>query len=312
MTNWALVLTPLLGLLVLLLFRFTGCSSFGSGADSPVPKYKDYILGTLPNPGEISKFHHEVRPKKEDLTAYWRLVDDPADPTAKDEKDFQHNGQYRETGKILTGQPSVIVNDPTVKGRLFDGGYVLVPMKDGLDPFYSQNFTLEAWVLPGFAAGSEHVLFDAGGEYVHPFDTWTPLHGFRIYATAARAWQVRLLPGGDVFPSPPLIPPGDAPTHLAVTVQPDPAAPSKEKVALFIDGKQAAENTVNLHSRPVGAALVIGVGSDEKSTFDMDPVGRKPNTSRPIQGRVQEAAMHKKALSQEEIENHVLLGKATT
>jgi Concanavalin A-like lectin/glucanases superfamily len=308
MTEWTFALTPLLVVSILLLFRFTGCESFGSEAAPPTPKYKDYLLGTVANPGEIPNFHHNVKPNGADVIAYWRLVDAPSDPAAKDERDFQHNGGYRESGKILMGQASLIANDPTVKGRLFDGGYVLVPMKSGLDPFYSENFTLEAWVLPGFAAGSEHVLFDAGGEYVHSIDTWTAFHGFRVYANAARCWQVRLLPGGDVFPSPPLIPPGGA-THLAVTVQTVPGTPTMETVRIFIDGKSTAVNTVSLRSRPLGAPLLIGLGSDEKSTFDMEAPGRKPNASRPIQSRVQEVVLHKKALSQEEIENHFLLGK---
>ena len=113
---------------------------------------------------------------------------------------------YRETS--LPSQTSLIVSDPGPIGRFFNGGYVLVPAKNGL---FTDEFTIEAWILPGFAAGSEHTLFDAGGHYRAPFDSSADFHGFRIYATAARSWQVSLSPGGNVFTAPllpPLIPPG--------------------------------------------------------------------------------------------------------
>jgi hypothetical protein len=306
MTEWAVVLTPLLVLFIVLLFRFVGCGLDVSGQLAPKPpSYPDYILGKPTNTAEIPNFHHDVKPNGDDVIAYWRLLDPAADTVAKDEK-TQHNGEYRETEKFEKDQPSLIASDaPSVKGRFFDGGFVMIREKSGVPPLYTENFTIEAWVLPSFAAGSERVLFHAGGQYVHPFNTWTQFHGFRIFATSTRTWQVSLLPKGDVFESPPLIPPGGVATHVAVTVQNAPQA--KKKVTLFIDGNEAASVEVLSYSTPSGAPMLIGVGSDENSTFDVGML--KPHVSRPIQSRVQEVVLHKKALLQPEIKNHFLLGK---
>ena len=120
-----------------------------------------------------------------------------ASAVADDEKDFQ-NGDYksghtlpavnptptvagsegRAPAKFVTGQSSLIDSEPGVKGRFFDGGYVLVPYKPGL---FSEQFTLEAWVrVDLLAANFEHTLFDAGGNYGSPVGTPDAPRGFRI------------------------------------------------------------------------------------------------------------------------------------
>src|SRR3954464_3129900 len=100
MTVWAYVLTPALVLPIVLLFRFVGCAKLaglGEGTDpapetppepEKVPRYRDYIMGVQNNPGSVPNV--AVQPNKADVIAYWRLVDEPTDTVAHDEKQFQH------------------------------------------------------------------------------------------------------------------------------------------------------------------------------------------------------------------------------
>ncbi len=249
-----------------------------------------------------------VVPKGADVIGYWRLLDPAPSPVARDEKGFQ-DGKYRTSadpdavpGDFVTGQSSLIASDPSGMGRFFNGGYVLIPAKSNL---FTEDFTIEAWVLPGFAAGSEHTLFQAGGHYRAPLEMSADFHGFHIYATAAGSWQVSLSPGGDLFPSPPLIPPGNTRTHLAVTVQSVSPGVSK-KVTLFIDGKKTVENSVGFYSPPDGAPLLIGVTGEEQEPHNLETLPQ-PNVAKPIRSRIQEVVLHRKALSQLEIENHVFI-----
>ncbi len=305
---------------ILFLFRFVGCAEIAGIRDPdpvagppPVPKvpnYRDYIMGKPDNPGSV--LNPSVKPNPADVIGYWRLVDAASGTVAKDEKGFQ-DGAYRTStdpdtipGDFVTGQPSLIVSDPGAMGRFFNGGYVLVPAKSKL---FTDEFTLEAWVLPGFAAGSEHTLFNAGGHYRAPFDSSAEFHGFRIYATADRSWQVSLSPGGNVFTAPllpPLIPPGGVPTHFAVTVQNVGPGSAAKRVTLYVDGKKTVENTVGFYSPAEGAPLLIGVGSQEQEPHDLEALPQ-PNVADPMRSRIQEVVLHKKALSQLEIENHVFI-----
>src|ERR1044071_3865180 len=168
MAEWAFVLTPVLVLPIVLLFRFVGCAQLaGLGGPEPdpvippepekVPRYRDYIMGVLNNPGSVP--NAAVQPNKADVIAYWRLIDEPADPVAHDEKQFQH-GEFRTVpsltqiagsegaqGNFFTGQHSLIKSDPKVMCRKFSGGFVVVPY---IDDLYTDQFTIEAWVEPGW------------------------------------------------------------------------------------------------------------------------------------------------------------------
>jgi Concanavalin A-like lectin/glucanases superfamily len=322
MAERELILTALLLFpIIFFLFRFVGCAQIaglkdpgpapasGQPAKPKVPNYADYILGKPNNPGSVK--NQSVKPNGADVIGYWRLVDAAASTDAKDEKNFQP-GKYRTStdpdaipGDFVTSQPSLIVSEPGVLGRFFNGGYVLIPAKSGL---FTDEFTLEAWVLPGFAPGTEHTLFQAGGFYRAPFETTQGYHGFQIYATAGRAWQISLSPGGDAFKpllSPPLIPAGDTRTHLAVTVQnATSGSVAPKRVTIYIDGKKTVENTIPFYSVPDGAPLLIGLMGDEQEPHNLETL-LQPNVSRPIRSRVQEVVLHRKALSQLEIENHV-------
>jgi hypothetical protein len=317
MIEWAFILTPLLVLPIVLLFHFVGCAKIAGLGDSEpapppelpkpkVPKYRDYIMGKPNNPGSV--LHPNVKPDAADIIAYWRLVDTATSIDAFDEKGLR-DGKYRTStdpdtipGDFIYNLPSLIYSDPTVPSRFFNGGYVVVPADD---QFYTDEFTIEAWVLPGFAGGSEHTLFHAGGHYLRPFDQAAAYHGFRIYATDTRRWQVFLAPGGDIFPSPPIIPPGDTLTHLAVTVQNASPGGGSKTVTIFIDGKQTVQQTVGFsYSRPDGAPLLIGVQGEQSEPSDLATLAQ-PNVNQPMRSRIQEVVLHRKVLSQEEIENHV-------
>jgi hypothetical protein len=326
MTEWAFVLTPLLVLPIVLLFRFVGCTPFGEGEpvgkvegppltpsppptpDTKPPKYREYILGEQPNPGQVK--NNGVVPNGSDVIAYWRLVDAAASPVADDAKNFQ-DGEYREghvlratpdsegrnPAHFLLGQPSLIVSDPTQSCRFFNGGYVFVEYKPGL---YTDEFTIEAWIKADvLAAGYEHVLFDAGGRYALTSPPGAPVtdRGFRIFANRDNHWQVDLGAAKNLFPNV-SVPPG-AQTHLAVTVAN--AGGTKKKVTIYVDGKVPTDGTtiVAVYEPPHEAPLFIGVEN-------IADAPKAPLSLRhPVLCRIQEVVLHRKALSREEIENHV-------
>jgi len=281
------------------------------------PNYRKYILGEQPNPGLVSAFPGVV-PVGADVIAYWRLVDALASAVADDEKDFQ-NGDYksghtllavnptptvagsegRAPAKLVTGQSSLIDSDPGVKGRFFDGGYVLVPYKPGL---FSEQFTLEAWVrVDLLAADFEHTFFDAGGNYGAPAGTPDVPRGFRILADRTGHWQVRMGAGAggavtDLFPAAPLVP-LVVRTHLAVTVAA--ATGTAKTVTLYVDGKVAGTATLPKYEPPYDAPLFIGVENTQNDPTD------PPTLRTPVLCQVQEVVLHRKALSAQEIANHV-------
>ena len=345
MTEWVWVLTPLLVLPIVLLFRFVGCAQIAGleepqqaepapaptpaptpapdptpapttptpPTDTKPPNYRKYILGEQPNPGLVNTFPAVV-PNGADVIAYWRLVDAPTNPKADDEKNFQ-DGDYkaghvlplvaptptspgsegRNPATFVTGQGSLIDSDPGVQGRFFNGGYVLVGYKPGL---YSEQFTIEAWVrVEVLAPNFEHTLFDAGGSYASPAGTPSVPRGFRIFADATGHWQVRMgSPPVHLLAAPPLVPLG-ARTHLAVTVAGAPGGPAT--VSVYVDGKPVGSATVAKYDPPYDAPLFIGVENTATNPTNT------PTLRTPVLGRVQEVVLHRKALSLEEIANHV-------
>jgi len=340
-----LLVVPLLLLPIILLFPFVGCAVIAGLKDpdpapnsapqappgqvsppaqnSPVPtppvevlgtppRYRDYIMGEPNNPGTVK--HNNVVPNAANVIAYWRLVDAPGLSSAKDEKSFQ-NGQYKEgqalvfeaptaakagsqaaTGDILTGQNSLIKSEPSALCRYYNGGYMLVPFKSGM---YTDEFTIEAWILPhALTKDYEYTLFHAGGHYAIPPAPASD-HGFRIFEDRNGRWQARLAPAtADLFQSPPLIPrPGR--THLAMTVANETVPGAKKKVTLYLDGKIAQIATANSYSRPDNAPLFIGVMN--ATLLPANPAQLRT----PVLSHIQEVVIHNKALSLEEIENHV-------
>jgi hypothetical protein len=194
------------------------------------------------------------------------------------------------------------------KGRYFDGAHVSVPFKAGL---YTDEFTIEAWVkiTRPFKSGFEYTLFEAGGRYATPPGTPITDRGFRIYESGVGRWQVRL-GATELFKAPnepPLVShPGPmqpaVTTHLAVTVKKKGAAGEKT-VTLYLNGKRAKTADVPSYAQPDNAPLFIGV----ENTTDNPANAQKLRT--PVLCQIQEVVLHRKALSQEEIENHFDINK---
>ncbi len=190
--------------------------------------------------------------------------------------------------------------------RFFNGAYVLVAYKKNL---YTPEFTLEAWVDIRWGQNVvdfEHTLFSAGGFYDMPFDLTTTkaFHGFRVFADEENRWQMRIWPSTtNVFQSRPLVT-RDGKTHIAVTVQKDGAVGPNKKVVLYVDGKVTGIGTVGFYSLPEHAPLLIGVANGSN-----DPVNDPLKPTQPMLCLVQEVVLHSKALTQEEIENHVDINK---
>lgn len=323
MVDVTLVLVPLLVLPIVLLFRFIGCGLDAVGTlVLPVPKYRDYILSDPNSPERGPVKHPSVRPNRNDVIAYWRLVDLEkvavsgdirTDAPAKDERGFQNGiyikaatapetpgptspGSEYSNGTFDFGQPSLILSDPAQSCRLFKGGYVTVPYKDGL---YPEQFTIEAWVHPkwggNFDTDFEHTLFSAGGHYRRPFDASAAAayHGFSVVADRHGRWQVRFPNVGDLIANAPFV--VKLPTHLAVTVTKEGV---KTRVRLFAGGKEWQSDLVD-YSPPLGAPLLIGMAS--KQADPTQPVV----AHRPVISLIQEVVLHRKPLSAVEIENHV-------
>ncbi len=292
--------------------------------DNNPPDYRKFILGEQPNPGLVK--NPGAVPTGSDVIAYWRLVDPPTSVEARDEKGFAVGANRAEYGsgynlpnvnptatvagsrpktpaQILTGQTGLIDSDPAALSRRFDGGRVRVPYQDGL---YTEEFTLEAWIQTDpstFEAGYEYVLFDAGGRYALPGSTLAP-RGFRIFIDRTKGWQVQLAPGNtNLFTPSPLFPPSGARTHVAVTVARTAPGSAQRIVTVYVDGKPSPAVTVANYNPPFGTttikpALLIGVENSSTNPATEALV-------HPLLCRIQEVVLHRKAISQAEIENHV-------
>jgi hypothetical protein len=337
MIEWAFLLTPLLVLPIVLLFRFVGCGhplAISPEVDQSPPRYRDYIMGEPNNPGVVVN-DGGVVPNKADVIAYWRLVDvwklvdSAAGKIAKDQIGV-HDGSYVQrqslseqaptpteagsesaSGAVYSNHYSLIDSDTSSLCHTFDGGFVLVPSKPGL---YTEEFTIECWIEVNWTMGTgyEHTLFSAGGFYRVPFtaSTASSYQGFRIFADRDNRWQMEIFSpsgqvfstAGNVFTSPPAVP-RNGRTHLAVTVQKDPANVSNRIVTLYSDLKVAALQTVGFYALPEGAPLLIGVGS----THPLDP--NSPQAYQPVLSPIQEVVLYRKALSAAEIFNHVTINR---
>ena len=295
MIDWAFVLTPLAVLPLVLLFRFVGC-----GID-PIEGAPDDVRVPPRNPPNYRKDILDTP----DVIGYWRLVDPKPGP-AVDEKGLQ-SGEYVEVAKQIqeplsdTGPgpglvdpspsppTSLIDSDVQVTCRTFMGGCVRIKNRPELFP---DEFTIEAWVWPRWTAGGfEHTLFSAG----NPLSQTTP-QGFALSASDANTWIVRFSPYTVTFADTPALVSLDARIHIALTVKRVPSFQHRD-LHLFVNGKLAGKDTPLLYNVPAGWDLLIGAANQAASPGALQ-------VYRPFIGRIQEVALYKRALSDDELEGH--------
>lgn len=305
MIDWAFVLTPLLVLPIVLLFRFIGCGELHGASDDtsgpPKTEYRDHILANT------------------DVIAYWRLIDPEKSSTAVEEKG-RWNGGYNATalpdepptasdggshvatGQILTGLPSLVTLEPTVPGRDFDGGWVVVSdnfLKTSPNArLYTDEFTIEAWVkpTPAVVADYEYTLVHAIGSFLQPTAVVPTSNGFTLFVNREARWQAVLAPHpGVVFSSPPYVP--LVKSHVALTVQKTPAGQTQAQ--LFVNGAPSEAVTISDYAPPHGAFLLIGAANKNS-----DPSADPPVPRQPFLGQIQEVVLYKKALDAKDIFRH--------
>jgi hypothetical protein len=313
MIEWTVLLTPLVVLPIVLLFRFVGCGT--TLPEEPVTQqfkqpvdYPKYILGDNP-PGAdaVPSPQPQFQPKKANVIAYWRLVEPGLDPgVAADQAGFQ-NGEFKRSTSVETkpgdfapGQ-SLLDSAPTDNCRFFNGGFVFVDYKSGL---YTDQFTIEAWVNGAFTSGPSYTLFDATGHYRRPFENTEDFHGFRVLVEGGR-WQIRLAGAPDslFLDKGPLVSSGRH--HVAVGMEDSPLLVNGKRFYFYINGKYTTHADTQDYSRPDGAPLLIGVGRETADPANMAQL------IDPVRGHVQEVVLHRKSLSGPELENHVFINKAS-
>jgi hypothetical protein len=324
MADWAFVLTPLLVLPIVLLFRFVGCGLDVVGsAEPPLETFPDPKPPAQKPPADPPVLVPEPPPEykgtillETSVRAYWRLVDGVGATVAQDEKGFKH-GDYKENymlpqvaptattagsegrnpALLKTGQSSLLDSDSKMC-RFFDGGHVLVG--PGL---FTDQFTIEAWVrAEAFSPEYEYTLFDVGGRYAVPPSAAAD-RGFRLFVNRQKRWQVRLGQNpADLFPNPQLVPLGNR-THIALTVGNAGAGGMQKQFSLYGDGKLLGSVSVSTYNRPDGAPLFIGIANEQANPANT-PILRYPALC-----RIQEVVLHNQALSQGVIQNHVVINR---
>lgn len=340
---WLVVLTPLLVLPLVLLFRFVGCGLDLTGQAEPdiplpprkdppltpppvleptpittPPNYRAYILGEFPNPGLVK--NSAVVPNGADVIGYWRLVDAAGAVKALDEKHFQ-DGTYQ-SGQVL---PDIAPTAATAgsKGRNPAHFVAGQPSLIDSDPtaacrlfegghvrvdfkpgLYTDQFTIEAWIRAGaFDADFEYVLFDAGGNYALAGGGGAANRGFRVFVNRQKGWQVQLAPGNAPLFGSGPLVPLVARTHVAVTV---------DDIILVGGGVEKAVSLyVDGKLIPSSPVTVLAYNRPDGAPLFIGVENAEQNPAqpvrlrRPVLCRIQEVVLHRKALQLAEIENHV-------
>jgi len=319
MTDWTLVLlTPLVVLPVILLFRFVGCGldAVGTlppsdpappfGAQVPSPTYSDHILGG-PYPLYYWRLNDQGPPKAKDETYHTDgeykhfppqplPLQAPVPPAPPDPNTVRSPaGSEAADGSLQFGQQGLISFDAGTSVR-FLGGLVEVHVGN-----YPPSFTIEAWVFPEWdlaggtsKRGFNHVLME-----VYEPGANQP-RGFRIFANQFDRWQVLLWHVGATAPGPlfdPNTPTGpvvqlQSRQHVAVTYK-------AGTLALYVNGQLAGAQSSLPYSPPQEYATRLYIAQASPA----QPAGRPF----PFLGRIQEIAIYDDALSDATIKKHYTL-----
>jgi hypothetical protein len=298
----ALILTPLVLVAIVVLFRSVGCTLDRSGLLEEAVGW-DYDGTVLSHAN---------------LAGYWRLGE-AAGTTASDETGA-HDGTYDSAtlvedgpaqspaapGVTTLGAPGMIASDAAHTSVNVDGGYVEVPFAA---PLNTPQFSIEVWAAPDWDPA------ETVGAGAKPFRclmasrevSGGAARGFALYAgpdltvpgdTTFR-WQVWVGDGGPAWQR--LVGPAvdfAQPTHLAVTYD-------STTLRLFVNGSEDEAGTPDA-SMAVGydantsSPLYIGMGAPEAATPQF-----------PFKGRLQEAAVYNAALTPAQVDDRVIAGTTT-
>lgn len=155
MTDALIVLTPLIVLLILALFRFTGCGSFGTAPSAETPEPAAPVVTPTPTP-PAPPTYEQVVAKTPGFAAHWPLNETAGNiASVKGMLAPAANGQY------VTGVPAgtgLKLGEPGIPFKSGDSNlapefagtaaYVDVPFNAPLNPSNMTAFSVEVWVKP--------------------------------------------------------------------------------------------------------------------------------------------------------------------
>lgn len=317
------VLTPLAVLLILLLFGFTGCASFGAASDAVPPP-----AGTP---------YDQVIKGEASLVAYWRLAEPAGTPVpgtgkAIDQKGA-HNGNYNKAvitadpkrhsfsapGTITLGITPGLLDlktplDQSVNPCIeVNGSFVEVPFDSNIN---ASPFTFEAWIIPEFGG-------DPQGNFYCLVESSSPVGGVQkkvgwgLYAGPADPtktnqpyqWQV-WMGDGMKFQKVGIATDNvqfNKLTYLALTFDPGVASNNLKLFLYYPDTKQdlsaasiaplqATVTGFKPNNSPGGGTFLIGMGRNLFPGVTVDPVALQPFLYA-FHGKIQEVAFYNTALT---------------
>jgi len=155
MSDWAVLLTPLLVLLILALFRFTGCKPFSS-APSPPPT-------PTPGPPPAPKTYEDIVKATAGFAAFWPLNETGGNQAKAVSSIAGIDGIYQPAGAAAPalGRPGVLsAKVPMDFAPELDGtdDYIEVPFNPLLN---TAAFSVEVWVKPNPAVTAEQVVISS-------------------------------------------------------------------------------------------------------------------------------------------------------
>jgi hypothetical protein len=301
MNDTAIVLTPLLVLLILALFRFTGCKSFGAADPPPT---------TPPGSPPPPQTYEQMIAATPGFAAHWRLnetggnvakVLGPLSPAA--------DGIYKSPGggaAVSLGKPGVLSHkDSKDFAPEFDGtgGFVEVPFNAVLNPAPNVAFSVELWVKPNpdAPAGvnaqvviSSHKTDPAnkrGYEIALVKKTGEPHQQIRarVFSTGAGPSEVIVQPNqGDRLDW----------RHIVLTYQ---GGGGGNTLTLYV---RVAKVSGLFKGGPLAGALYENVLAGNPATLRFGADNQGANGSNFFAGRIDEVAFYNAALSETEIEKH--------
>ncbi|MCW5979796.1 MAG: hypothetical protein KIT09_17075 [Bryobacteraceae bacterium] len=336
MNEYYLLLTPLAALAVLLLFRFSGCGSFGT-TEPGEPPPPEPTFG-IPYPQEV---------KNDNPAGYWRL-NETTGTAAKNQVAGSPDGVYGKEPNPLPadaqrrspaanpivlqlgvgGPPTLLASDTAATSVRVQGAFARVPYAGQLNP---PQFTLEALVFPEWnlnVLGKYYCLIESSSPdpaqpntrkrfgyalYAGPADMNNPNTPYHWQLWVGNGLGTTFKPLTEVTPykdETPLPPPAErnrgpevlpVPAYLAVTYD-----GTKAFLYMYTKDRKLDHFKYELNLAPYKAAsgvdLFIGITDVRRSLFTPFP---GPNQKLyPFAGRIQEVAIYAYALNETRLASH--------